>query len=91
LANLRSSKKDILYSRKRRLRNLGWKSRVKTAVRKARTAMAASDASEAQGLSRQAARLLDKAAGKGIIHKRQAARRKSRLMRRLARLTLPVS
>ena len=91
MANLRSSKKDIPYSRRRRLRNLNWKSRVKTAVRKARTAMAASDASEAQGLSRQAARLLDKAAGKGIIHKRQAARRKSRLMRRLARLTLPVS
>jgi small subunit ribosomal protein S20 len=91
LANLKSSKKDILYSRRRRLRNLNWKSRAKTAIRKARTAIAASDASGAQGLSRQAARLLDKAAAKGIIHKRQAARRKSRLMRRLARLSSAAS
>lgn len=91
MANLKSSKKDILSSRKRRLRNLAWRSRAKTAIRKARAALAASDATLAQGLSRQAARLLDKAAAKGIIHKRQAARRKSRLMRRLAKLTLPAS
>lgn len=87
MANLKSSKKDILRSRRRRLRNMSWKSRLKTAVRKARTAIAAADVAVGQELVRDTCRLLDKAATKGIIHKRQAARRKSRLGRRLAKLT----
>jgi small subunit ribosomal protein S20 len=82
LANLKSSKKDIVRSRKRRVRNLGTRSRLKTAVGKARTAVAAGDPVVAAEMARQANRLLDKAASKGIIHKRQAARRKSRLAHR---------
>lgn len=85
MANLKSSKKDIKRSRKRRLRNLNSKSRLKTAVRKARTAISAGDTVVASEMTRQACRLLDKAAAKGIIHKRQAGRRKSRLARRHAR------
>ncbi len=87
MANLRSSKKDIIRSRKRRVRNLAWKSRCKTLVRKARTSIASGDPVVAAELTRQAARDLDKAASKGAIHRRQAARRKSRLARRLARLS----
>jgi len=83
LANLKSSKKDILRSRKRRGRNLNVRSRVKSAVRKARVASAAGDPVVASEMTRQACRLLDKAASKGAIHKRQAARRKSRIARRL--------
>lgn len=81
MANLKSSKKDIVRSRKRRVRNLNTRSRLKTAVGKARTAIAAGDPIVAAEMARQANRLLDKAASKGIIHKRQADRRKSRLAR----------
>jgi small subunit ribosomal protein S20 len=81
LANLKSSKKDIVRSRKRRVRNLNTRSRLKTAVGKARTAIAAGDPIVAAEMAQQASRLLDKAASKGIIHKRQADRRKSRLAR----------
>jgi small subunit ribosomal protein S20 len=84
LANLKSSKKDMVRSRQRHQRNLSWKSRVKTAIRKGRTAVAGGDAPAATVLVKEASRLLDKAATKGIIHKRQAARRKSRLARQLA-------
>ena len=86
MANLKSSKKDIVRSRQRRLRNLSWKSRIKTAIRKGREAVATQDATAASALVKDASRMLDKAVTKGIIHKRQAARRKSRLARRLAKL-----
>jgi len=84
LANIKSSKKDIVRSRQNRLRNSNWKSRIKTEVRKSRTALAASDAGAAD-LVKTASRLLDKAVTKGVIPKGQAARRKSRLARRLAK------
>lgn len=87
MANIKSSKKDIIRSRGRRLRNLAWKSRLKTAVRKSRMATDAGDAVVSVELCRQACRLLDKAAQKGVIHRRQAARRKSRLAKRLVRLS----
>jgi small subunit ribosomal protein S20 len=85
LANLKSSKKDIVRSRKRRVRNLNTRSRLKTAVGKARTAITAGDPIVAAEMARQASRLLDKAASKGIVHKRQADRRKSRLARRFGK------
>jgi small subunit ribosomal protein S20 len=84
LANIKSSKKDIIRSRSRRTRNMDWQSRLKTEVRKARAAIGAG-ADASAGLTRSACRSLDKAAAKGIIHKRQAARRKSRLARRFAK------
>ena len=87
MANIKSSKKDIIRSRKRRLRNLSWQSRCKTLIRKARTAVASGDPVVATEVSRDAARHLDKAASKGIIHPRQAARRKSRLARSLAKVS----
>lgn len=84
MANIKSSKKNIVRSRRRRLRNSGWKSRIKTEIRKSRAAIAADDPGAAEAV-KAASRLLDKAATKGVIHKRQAARRKSRLARRLAK------
>ncbi len=84
MANIKSSKKDILHSRKNRARNAGWKSRLKTEVRKSRSLLD-TRSQEAAAQVKAAARLLDKAASKGVIHPRQAARRKSRLAQRLAR------
>lgn len=91
MANIKSSKKDIVWSRRRRLRNSARKSACKTFVRKARTAIASGDPVVAGELTRQACRQLDKTAGKGIIHPRQAGRRKSRLAQRLAKLSTAAS
>jgi small subunit ribosomal protein S20 len=85
LPNLKSSKKDMIRSRRRRVRNQAWKSRVKTAVRSAREAIAGEDQTVATEATRTACRLLDKAATKGAVHRRQAVRRKARLARRLAK------
>ncbi len=65
---------------KRRLRNRSAKSRIKTVVRSAREYALDSDEKTAQK-AREASKLLDKAASKGIIHKNTAARKKSRLAR----------
>jgi len=87
LPNIKSSKKDVIRSRKLRLRNLNVRSRVKTMIRQARVTIEGRDAAAAADSVKVANRLLDKAAAKGIIHKRQAARRKSRLATRLAKKT----
>jgi len=84
LPNIKSSKKDVIRSRKLRLRNLNVRSQVKTMIRKARVTIGGSNTAAAAESVKVANRLLDKAAAKGIIHKRQAARRKSRLARRFA-------
>ena len=86
MANLKSSKKDILRSRKNQLRNASCKSQIKTVIRKSRAAVESADAPVATVLVKDASRLLDKAVSKGVIHKRQAARRKSRLARQLTKL-----
>ncbi len=81
MPNIRSAKKDLRRSAKRRLRNQAAKSMLKTLVKKARAAAGTDDAQEAL---RVACKMLDKAAERGIIHKNQAARRKSRLTRAAA-------
>jgi small subunit ribosomal protein S20 len=86
LANIKSQKKRILTNEKARLRNKAVKSSLKTAVRKFNTAAAAGDADQATTLARDAARKLDKAASKGVIHKNQAANRKSAIAKRTASL-----
>lgn len=82
MANLKSSKKDLRRIAKRRARNLGTKSALKTYVKKARAA-AGSDAENPT--LRVAVKALDKAAKRGIIHPNQAARRKSRLMKAVSK------
>ncbi len=59
------------------------RSRARTAVKKVRQAILAKDLTTAQALIKQAISYLDRAAGKGVIHKNNAARRKSRLMKML--------
>ncbi len=79
VANIKSQKKRILTNEKRRRRNQAVKSELKTAVKKVRTAVAAGDKDAAATAQREAARKLDKAVSKGVIHKNQAANRKSGL------------
>lgn len=89
MANTKSSKKDLRRVVKRRARNIMVKSALKTYVRKARTAIAApAPATEGPEALRAAIKALDKAAQNGIIHKNQAARRKSRLARQLHAATV---
>ncbi len=79
MANTKSSKKDIRRIVKRRARNLATRSALKTFVKKVRVAAAAGVAAETQTALTTAISALDKAAQRGIIHKNQAARRKSRI------------
>ena len=77
MANIKSQKKRILTNEKARQRNRAARSELKTAVKDVRAAVAAGDAEAAQLAANKACRKLDKAASKGIIHKNQAAERKS--------------
>ena len=86
MANIKSQKKRIKTNEKARLRNKDVKSAVKTAVRKFREAADAGDTAAATALAREANRTLDKAASKGVIHKNQAANRKSSISKRVAAL-----
>lgn len=86
MANIKSQKKRILTNEKARQRNKAVKSSLKTAVRRFNTAAEAGDAEQAATLARDASRKLDKAASKGVIHKNQAANRKSAIAKRAATL-----
>ena len=86
MANIKSAIKRNKQNEKRRLRNRIFRGRARTAVKKARTVLSGSDAGAAREAALEAVSLLDKAAEKGVLHKNNAARRKSRLMRRLAAL-----
>ena len=82
MANIKSQIKRVKTNEKRRQRNKSVRSSVRTAVRKFREAMDAGDLDKATELQRAAARALDKAATKGVIHKNQAANRKSAMAKR---------
>ena len=81
MANTKSAEKRIRTSQRLAERNRMYRSRVKTAIKKAEQAIFAGQPSEE--LVREACSTLDKAAVKGIIHKNNAARRKSRLVKKL--------
>ncbi|MCS7325552.1 MAG: 30S ribosomal protein S20 [Anaerolineae bacterium] len=83
MANTASAKRRIRKSARRAMFNRLHRSRARTAVKKVRQAILAKDFTTAQALLKQAISYLDRAAGKGVIHKNNAARRKSRLMKML--------
>jgi small subunit ribosomal protein S20 len=87
VANIKSQIKRNRQNEKRRLRNKAVKSSLKTAIRKFNEATATGDAESATALMRDASRKLDKAVSKGVIHKNQAANRKSAISKRLGSLT----
>lgn len=82
MANIKSSKKDIKRSEKRRVRNQATKTALKTFVKKARN----SEVESADQNLTTAISALDKAAQRGIIHKNQANRRKSRIAKAINKL-----
>jgi small subunit ribosomal protein S20 len=86
VANIKSQIKRNATNEKRRLRNKAVKSELKTLVRSFREAAASGDAAATQGALRAATRKLDKAVSKGVIHKNQAANRKSALAKQAASL-----
>jgi small subunit ribosomal protein S20 len=83
MANIKSQIKRNKQNEVRRLRNKAARSEIKTRVKVAVGAVEAG-AENAEESVRTAIKRIDKAATKGVIHKNQAARRKSRLMKRLA-------
>lgn len=81
MANIKSQIKRNLTNEKARLRNKAVKSELKTLVRTFREAAASGDAAATESALRAATRKLDKAVSKGVIHRNQAANRKSAMAR----------
>jgi small subunit ribosomal protein S20 len=86
VANIKSQIKRIRTNEKARQRNVAVKSALKTTVRRFRAAADAGDAAAATAALQAAAKALDKAASKGVIHKNQAANRKSGMAKQVAGL-----
>ena len=86
MANIKSQIKRNRQNEKRRLRNRTYRGATRSAIKSARAAFAAENVEEARAATLLAVSSLDKAAQKGVIHKKNAARRKGRLMKRLAQL-----
>jgi small subunit ribosomal protein S20 len=90
LANTRQAKKRILVNEKKRTRNLAVRSKVRTLLKKAKTAVN-DKAENVSEVIRSAQVEIDKAATKGIMHKNTAARKKSRLMKQYNKMTEQVA
>jgi small subunit ribosomal protein S20 len=86
VANIQSQIKRNRQNERRRLRNKGVRSELRTRTKSAVSAVESGSEDSVEQL-RQAVKRIDKAAAKGVIHKNQAANRKSRLMRRIASLS----
>jgi small subunit ribosomal protein S20 len=87
VANIKSQIKRNRQNQKATDRNKAVKSEFKTAIRKFREAADAGDRAQAEALMKDAAQLVDKAAGKGVIHANQAANKKARMASRLAQVS----
>ena len=79
MANTKSALKRLRSARRRFLQNRVYRSGSRTAIKKARLLIESGQLDEARAAVREASSVLDKAAEKGIIHKNNAARHKSRL------------
>jgi len=86
VANIKSQKKRILTNEKSRLRNNAYKSELKTLIRKVDEAVSAGQQDAAQDALRTVSRKLDKAVSKGVLHKNNAANKKSGLAKRVAKI-----
>ena len=83
MANIKSQIKRNKQNQKRRMRNRVYRGTARTYVRKAEAAIKVGDAQASQEETLKAIKALDKAASKGVIHKNNAARRKSRMVKKL--------
>jgi len=83
LPNIKSSERSVITDAQRRAKNFPVKTAVKSASRKLVESVTAGKADEAKTLLTKASSTIDKAAAKGVIHKNAAARKKSRLARKI--------
>lgn len=83
MANIKSQKKRNLTNEKARLRNVAVRSEVKTVIRNVNDAIAAGDKDKATEALRLAGKKLDKAVSKGVLHKNNAANRKSAIAKKV--------
>mgnify|MGYP006175573181 CR=1 FL=1 len=86
MANIKSQIKRNLQNEKARQRNISVRSALKTSIRRFTEAAEAGDTEKAKALAAEATRNLDKAASKKVIHKNQAANRKSAIAKKAAAL-----
>ena len=86
MANIKSAKKRVLIAQRNTERNVAFKTSIKTAIKKVLACAASEDRSELNALLSKVYQLCDKAAGKGILHKNTAARKKSRLTKAVNKL-----
>ena len=91
MANHQSALKRIRQNRKRYIHNRTFRSRTRTLVKNAESTISSGDLEAAREATQTAVRDLDKLASRGVIKKENAARRKSRLMRKLASLEAATS
>lgn len=84
MANIQSAKKRIRQIEKRTMRNNFYRATARTYIKRTRALIEAGQLEEAEVMAKKAYSMLDKAARKNIIHPRNAARRKGRLMAHLA-------
>ncbi len=84
MANTKSAEKRMRQSAERRERNRGARSKMRTAIKKVRGALASGDAQAAQDALRSAVQVIDRTAKKHVVHGNTAARTKSRLTRAVA-------
>jgi small subunit ribosomal protein S20 len=87
VANTRSALKRIRSTARKTARNRAIRSATRTFVKKARLLIAAGNQEEAEAAVKRAISALDRAVTKGVLHRNNAARRKSRLVKRLQSLT----
>lgn len=83
MPNIKSSERSVKTDAERRARNFAVKSTIRTVSRKVVESVTAGNSDEAKALLVKASRTIDKAAAKGVVHKNSAARKKSRLARKL--------
>ena len=86
MANIKSAKKRILIAEKNRVRNVAFKTSIKTAVKKVLELANGEDKDALNASLSKAYQLCDKAVSKGILHKNTAARKKSRLTKAVHKL-----
>ncbi len=84
MPNIKSAKKRVLVSATKQARNKSANSALKTAIKKANTAIE-TDAEDKEALVKAAMKKIDQAAAKGLLHKNNAARKKSALATKLAK------
>jgi small subunit ribosomal protein S20 len=87
LANIKSAKKRARQAEKHRRHNASMRSMVRTYIKKVLTAIAAGDKKLAEESLKEAFPVIDRMAGKGLLHKNKAARHKSRLTAQIKKMT----